>query len=256
MIGRVEGYLIDKIKKRGVIHLTLIDPIKVDEGTAVSMAKTAEKSGSTAVMIGGSIGVEQSSLDRIIKSMKKEVEIPVILFPGSVSGLSRYADAVLFMSLLNSLNPYYIIQAQMTGAPIIKKYNLEPIPLAYIIFEPGEAAGYVGQAKLIPRHKKEIAAAFALAAQYLGMRFVYLESGSGAPSPLPAETIAAVKKTVNIPVIVGGGVRSKEDFAMVAKAGADAIVTGTLTEMEKNVRSKLSKFISEAEKVKKSSLLG
>ena len=123
-------------------------------------------------------------------------------------------------------------------------YGLEPIPMAYLIIEPGETVGWVGDAKPIPRHKPKIAAAYALAGQYLGMRLVYLEAGSGAPSHVPNEMVKIVKSVLDVPLIVGGGIRSYEDAKEVAIAGADIIVTGTaiekagsLEEAEKRLRS-------------------
>ncbi len=248
MIGKVERYLVDRIREKGVIHLTLIDPVKIGAKNAINIASEAEEAGSSGIMLGGSIGVEQTLLDSIIKKIKENCKIPIILFPGSLTGLSRYADAVWFMSLLNSQNPYYIIHAQMTGAPIVKMYGLEPLPMGYIIFEPGEAAGFVGMARLIPRNKWEIAVAYALAAQYLGMRFVYLEAGSGSPTPIPAKVVKAVKQAVDIHVIVGGGIKTEADVASIVRAGADVFVTGTLTESRENVKNVLKNLIIRAER--------
>ncbi len=134
------------------------------------------------------------------------------------------------MSLLNSTDPYFLIGAQVLGAPLVKKYGLEPIPMGYVIVGEGGTAGVVGKAIPIPYNKPELAAAHALAGQYLGMRFVYLEGGSGAKEPVPPEMIRAVKHYTDIPVIVGGGIRTKEQALAVASAGADVIVTGNVVE--------------------------
>ncbi len=246
MKGKIERYLVEEIKEKGIIHFTLIDPVKTTLKESVKIAKNADKAGSTAIMIGGSLGVEQTILDQTIKKIKENCKKPIILFPGGVSGLSKHADAIWFMSLLNSTNPYFIIHAQMSAAPIIKSFKIEPIPLAYIIFEPGEAAGYMGMAHPIPRKKPEIAAAYALAAQYLGIRFLYLEAGSGASQTVPEKAVKLIRKTVNIPIIVGGGIKTEQDFRKLAKAGADAIVTGTLGE-EKINENKLAKYIKIAQ---------
>jgi len=134
------------------------------------------------------------------------------------------------MSLLNSADPYFIIGAQVLGAPLIRRYNLEPIPMGYIIVGEGGTAGVIGKAVPIPYDKPELAAAHALAGQYLGMRFIYLEAGSGAKRPVPQEMIRAVKCCIEVPLIVGGGIRSKDQAQAAVSAGADIIVTGNVTE--------------------------
>jgi phosphoglycerol geranylgeranyltransferase len=136
----------------------------------------------------------------------------------------------MFMSLLNSNNPLFITGFQALAAPMIKRYNLEAIPLGYIIVGEGSTVAYIGQAHEIPLKKPEVAALYALAAQYIGMRFVYLEAGSGAEIPVPPEMIHYVANAVNIPVIVGGGIRTPEDARNAAKAGASVIVTGNIGE--------------------------
>ena len=134
------------------------------------------------------------------------------------------------MSLLNSVDPYFLMGAQILGAPLVKKYHLEPISMGYIIVGDGGTAGIVGKAISVPYNKPELAAAHALAGQYLGMRFIYLEGGSGAVNPVPPEMICAVKHLLEIPLIVGGGIKTKEQAVAAASAGADIIVTGNVTE--------------------------
>jgi phosphoglycerol geranylgeranyltransferase len=181
-------------------------------------------------MVGGSTVVSVSQLDEVVKKVQRSVQIPVILFPNHITGISQYADAILFMSLLNSDNPLFISGIQALGAPLIKRYHLETLPLGYIIIDSGSTAAYIGQARALPRDKPEIAASFALAAQYLGMRFVYLEAGSGAKNPVPYEMIRYVKDIIDIPLIVGGGIKTKQVARNIVKSGADIVVTGTITE--------------------------
>jgi phosphoglycerol geranylgeranyltransferase len=195
-------------------------------------------------MVGGSQRVSQENLDATVESIKKKVELPVILFPGGVTGISKRADAIFFMSLLNSKNPRFITGAQAQGAPLVKDVGIEPIPMGYIVIEPGGAVGKVGEADLIPRSKPEVAVGYALAAQYLGMRLVYLEAGSGADKHVPEEMISAVKETVEIPVIVGGGIRTGDNARAVANAGADIIVTGTIVEQAADVEGKIREITS------------
>jgi phosphoglycerol geranylgeranyltransferase len=242
MVGGVEKYLLEQIRAEGSIHMTLIDPEKVTAPQASRIARKALAGGTSAVMIGGSTFVSGTHLDTIVKVVKRTVEIPAILFPNNVSGISRYADAMWFMSLLNSADPYFIMGAQVLGAPLVRKYRLEPMPLGYIIVGEGCTAGVVGKAVAIPYDKPELAAAHALAGQYLGMRFIYLEAGSGARVPVSPEMIRTVKHYVKVPLIVGGGIRSREQALATASAGADIIVTGNVVE-NTEVKRKVSDII-------------
>jgi phosphoglycerol geranylgeranyltransferase len=242
MVGPIEKYLLEKIKAEGAIHITLIDPEEVTPSQASTIASKAEKSGTSAIMVGGSTFVSSVHLDKFVKAVKKVVELPVILFPNNVTGITRYADAIWFMSLLNSADPYFLMGAQVLGAPLIKRYSLEPIPLGYIIVGDGGTAGIVGKAIPIPYNKPELAAAHALAGQYLGMRFIYLEAGSGAKKPVPTGMISAVKRYIDVPLVVGGGIRTREQALAAASAGANIIVTGNIVE-NSGVRKSISEII-------------
>jgi phosphoglycerol geranylgeranyltransferase len=230
MLGPIEKYLLEKIRAEGSIHLTLIDPEKVTAQDASRIAENSKNSGTAAIMIGGSTFISQAHLDDVVKAIKTRVSIPTILFPNNVTGISCHADAIWFMSLLNSVDPYFLIGAQILGAPLVKKYGLEPLSMGYVIVGDGGTAGIVGKAISVPYSKPELAAAHALAGQYLGMRFIYLEGGSGAKNPVPPEMIHAVKHVIEIPLIVGGGIKTKEQAIAAASAGADIIVTGNVTE--------------------------
>ena len=233
----IEQYLLDKIKKDKCIHLGLIDPEKTGSSEAAWIAKTLEQYGSTAVMIGGSTVASNTLVDDIVKSIKKNVKIPVILFPSNNSGVSKFADALWFMSLLNSNNTMFITGFQALAAPTIKYYGLEAISLAYIIIGEGSTAAYIGQAHSIPYESVEIATSYALAAEYLGMHFVYLEAGSGAKQPVSPKMVSKIKASISIPVVVGGGIRGKIEARSLVKAGADAIVTGTVVEDDKSLKN-------------------
>jgi len=246
----VEKYLLDKIKAEKTIHITLIDPEKITPQQASAIVENSKASGTSAIMIGGSTFVSQNHLDNVTKAIKRTVKIPTILFPNNITGISRHADAIWFMSLLNSTDPYFLIGAQVLGAPLVKRYGLEPIPMGYVIVGEGGTAGIVGKAIPVPYNKPELAAAHALAGQYLGMRFVYLEGGSGAKDPVPPEMIRAVKHYVDIPIIVGGGIRTRERALAAASAGADVIVTGNVTESNDGER-KLSEIIEGIKETKR-----
>jgi len=249
MVGSVEKYLLEKIESEGTIHLTLIDPEKVTSPQASRIASKAKLSGTSAIMIGGSTFFSAAHLNDVVKAVKHTVKIPIILFPSNVTGISRYADAIWFMSLLNSADPYFLMGAQVLGAPLIKKYRLEPIPLGYIIVGDGGTAGVVGKAVPVPYNKPELAAAHALAGQYLGMRFTYLEAGSGARRPVPPEMIRLVKSYVGVPLIVGGGIKSRSQALAAASAGADIIVTGNVIE-NAEVKGKVAEIVEGIKRCK------
>jgi len=241
-IGRVEQQLAQAVQEQGAAHLTLIDPDSQNPAEAASIAEAAAKGGTNAIMVGGSVGAVGVLLHETVERIKKKTDLPIILFPSSVAGLCENADAVFFMSLLNSRSTAYIVENQVLGAPLVMRYGLEPIPMAYIIVEPGGTVGFVGDARLIPRKKPELAVAYALAAKYMGMRLVYLEAGSGASSPVPAAMVAGVKRSLgDVLLLVGGGIRGGDAAKELVKAGADLIVTGTAVERSGDVTS----FVSE-----------
>jgi phosphoglycerol geranylgeranyltransferase len=229
-IGNVEKHLLNKIGKEGVAHLTLFDPEKLTPLEARKLALEVKKAGTAAALVGGSTATSIYELDAIVKAVKS-AGLYVILFPNDVTGLSQNADAVFFMSLMNSINPYYLTGAQALGAPLVKRYNLEPIPLAYLIVgEHSGAAGFVGNANPIPYDKPELAAIYALAAEYLGMRFVYLEAGSGARKTVSPQMVSAVRETSHMHIIAGGGIKTPSQAKALVDAGATLIVTGTIAE--------------------------
>ncbi len=237
------------IKKTGEkkLHFSLLDPDKQKPRVAGSIAKTVEDAGSSAIMVGGSTLVSQKQVDETVKAIKKQSNLPVILFPSAAKYLSEHADAVFFMSLLNSRNLDYVIREHVKGAYFIKQSKIEPISMGYVIVEPGMTVGRIGEVELIKQDDIETAVGYALAAQYLGMNFFYLEAGSGAPTPVPNKMITAVKKNIDIPLIVGGGIRDAKTAKEKTQAGADIIVTGTKLEEEKNLKQALKDIIKAIE---------
>jgi len=225
----VKETLSEKMRK-GTLHMTLLDPAKQDPRAAAEICGIACELGTDAIMVGGSTGVTQENLDRTVQAIKSKVDVPVIYFPSGAHAISPYADAMYFMSMLNSRNTRMVMREQAAGAPIVKKLKLETISMGYIIVAPGMKVGEVGEADVIPRDNPKLAVAYALAAQYLGMDYVYLEAGSGAPQAVPEEMIAAVRSAIDIPLLVGGGIRDGETAARVKGAGASVVVTGTVVE--------------------------
>ncbi|MEM1518279.1 MAG: geranylgeranylglyceryl/heptaprenylglyceryl phosphate synthase [Nitrososphaerota archaeon] len=229
-LGRTERYLLERLESDGCVHLTLFDPENQKLEELARLASMAEGQGTDAFMVGGSTVYSHERFDESIKTIKENTSLPVIIFPNNVNAISKHADAIFFMSLLNSLEWWFILGAQIHGSLLVKEYGLEAIPMGYIVFGSDTSVAVMGRVFPLPASKPLIAASYALAAQYLGMRLVYLEAGSGAASPVPPEGVSIVKSLINVPLIVGGGIRTPEQARTIVEAGADMIVTGTLAE--------------------------
>lgn len=235
--GKIEHYISDGIEEKGALLFAVIDPMDYpDLKDAVNTAKNANEAGADIILIGGSTGVQGELLDKVAKQIKENVNVPTVLFPGNIGTVTKYADAVYFMSLLNSRNPYWISGAQMLAAPNVKRLGIEPLPTGYIVVEPGGTVGHVGEANRIPRNRPKIAAAMALAAQYMGFRIIITDAGSNPKQGhIPLEMVAAVAKTINVPYIVAGGIRTPDQAKAVVAAGGDAIQVGTAFEQKGSV---------------------
>jgi phosphoglycerol geranylgeranyltransferase len=220
----------------GKLHMTLIDPEKQPTEVAGEVAGRLEGMGTDAIMVGGSTGVTRESLDSTVKCIKSAVEIPVILFPADARAVSQYADAIYFMSMLNSRSTRMLIGEQVRASKTIKDMGLETISMGYVVVEPGMKVGEVGLADPLPRDDPELAARYGLAAELLGMDLFYLEAGSGAPSPVPTRIVKAVKEEISIPLVVGGGIRDSKSARELMRAGADILVTGTAVEQIPDIR--------------------
>lgn len=234
--NKVESFLKSELKKKNALLFVLIDSEVSKLKSSRKLAQDVEKIGASAILVGGSSATDQIEMAQVVKGIKKGIKIPIILFPGNVTGVVPDADAILFSSLMNSENPYFITQAQALGAPSVLKFGLEPLPTAYLVIGDGTSAWFVGSARGIPFEKPKIAAAYALAAQFLGMRFVYLEAGSGAKSSVTPEMVKTVRKAFNGFLIVGGGIRDIKTATNLVKAGADALVIGTFLEKGGSVK--------------------
>jgi len=228
--SKVETFLKSELKKKNALLFVLIDSEVSNLEASSKLAKDVEKIGASAILVGGSTSNDQMEMAQVVKGIKKGIKIPIILFPGNVTGVVPDADAILFSSLMNSENPYFITQAQALAAPSVLKFGLEPLPTAYLVIGDGTTAWFVGAARGIPFEKPKIAAAYALAAQFFGMRFVYLEAGSGAKSSVTPEMIQTVRRAFNGFLIVGGGIKDVKTAQSLVKAGADALVIGTFLE--------------------------
>jgi phosphoglycerol geranylgeranyltransferase len=230
-MGRVFDGLRDRLRS-GPLHFTLIDPDKSPGAKAAEIAEGAVRLGSDAILLGGSTGISRAKMGEAVRAVKAAVPVPAIIFPEGPSSLSEAADAVLFMSLLNSRRLDLVIRVHARAAPVIRTMGIEPIALGYLVIAPGMRVGEVGEVDVVPRDAPDVAVGYALAAEMLGMQMVYLEAGSGAPSPVPAEIVRSVRSALSIPLIVGGGIRTGADARILLDAGAQILVTGTVTEEE------------------------
>ncbi|MCE2400134.1 geranylgeranylglyceryl/heptaprenylglyceryl phosphate synthase [Candidatus Poribacteria bacterium] len=237
-------YLHKVLEKQNAGYIVLIDPEGCEVEKCAKLACEVERAGADAILLGGSLLT--TDLHPIAATLKSETAIPIILFPGDSMHLTPHADAILYMSLISGRNPNYLIGEQVKAAPWIQRYGLQPIPTGYMLIEGGNrtAVEFMSGTVPIPRDKPDIAGPHALAAQYLGMRLVYLEAGSGAEFPVPNIMISSVKAQIEIPLIVGGGIRTPEIAAEKVNAGADFIVTGNI--LEKSGSFELMKQFADA----------
>jgi phosphoglycerol geranylgeranyltransferase len=230
-------------KKAG--YFVLIDPDKTPSEKLPAIIETGIEAEIDAFLLGGSL-LLTPDFDSFIKKFKEySADKPVILFPGSLSQISPHADAILFLSLLSGRSAQHIIGTQVLAAPIIHRLNLETISTAYLLIESGKstAAQFMSGTIPLPRHKPEIAVAHALAAKYMGFQTLYLEGGSGADHSVPEDMIYAVSQSVDLPLIVGGGIRTPESAVKKVEAGANFIVTGNILENNKD-KGLLKSFVA------------
>lgn len=223
--------LLDLKKRRGCGFLVLIDPDRKPPRALAGYAQECEAGGVDAFLFGSSIMVA-NHFEKALAAVKKTVTKPVIIFPGSSSMISAKADAILFLSLISGRNPNLLIDEHVRAAPVIKRLGIEAIPTAYMLIESGvlTSVSYMSNTLPIPRNKPDIACAHALAGQYLGMKLVYLEAGSGAEKPVPVELVREVSRYVDLPVMVGGGITDAKYAGEVARAGASFVIIGNALE--------------------------
>ncbi len=221
--------LLNIASKRGG-YFILLDPEKLPTDLPSFLSKVNDAN-IDAFLIGGST-LKQFDIDLIIRNIKKETTIPVIIFPAGVHQVSQYADAILYLSFLQSHDPYYIIGAQAEAASYIRKIQLETISTAYILIESGNisSAERVTKVKPLPRNDNVQIINYAIASEILGFQFLYLEAGSGANESIPDKIITEVRKEISIPIIVGGGIKTPQDARKKIEAGANFVVTGNIYE--------------------------
>lgn len=233
----IYNHLLKTIETKGAAYLILLDPDKLYSDKFESFIKKCDDAGVDGFLIGGSLMLN-GDFDGFIKRVKQTTKLPAIIFPGAINQVTPFADAILFLSVVSGRNPEHLIGKHVLAAPLVKRANLEPISTAYILVESGTAttAQYMSGSSPIPRNKPEIAAATALASEYIGMKLIYLEAGSGAQQTIPNEMVKAVSSICSVPVIVGGGIKSSKIAREKVDNGAKIIVTGNFFENESNWR--------------------
>jgi len=218
----------------------LLDPDKIE---LVDVPKTIRKindSKAHFILIGGSL-LFKNVLDEFIKIAKQNTQLPIIIFPGSAMQISNNADGILFLQLLSGRNPEYLISNHVIAAPLLKQTDLEVISTGYLLIESGRetTASYISNTKPIPAHKPEIAMATAMAGEYIGNKIIYMDGGSGALNPVPLNMIKKVSKNVDLPIIIGGGLKTKAEIEAVFNAGATMVVVGTAFENDSDLLHKI-----------------
>jgi putative glycerol-1-phosphate prenyltransferase len=222
----------------------LIDPDKVDTAAIEQLVGLATDAKVDYFFVGGSL-VISNHLDECIRQIKTSCNIPVVLFPGSPSQVSRYADALLYLSLISGRNPELLIGQHVVSAPFVKKSGLEIIPTGYMVIDGGAptTVSYISNAAPIPADKNDIAMCTAMAGEMLGMSLIYMDAGSGAKRPVTEHMIEKVSRNIEVPLIIGGGITSPEKAYLNCKAGADIIVVGNAIEKDISLIKEMSDAI-------------
>lgn len=219
----------------------LIDPDKVDEQKITELLHLTNEAKVDYLLVGGSL-VISNHLDEVVKQIKKQCSIPVILFPGTPSQVTRFADAVLYLSLISGRNPELLIGQHVISAPFVKQSGLEIISTGYMVIDGGAptTVSYISNASPIPSNKNEIAMCTAMAGEMLGMKLIYMDAGSGAERSITEAMIAGVAGVIDIPLVVGGGITDPEKAYLNCKAGADVIVVGNAIEKDLSLIKEIS----------------
>lgn len=225
--------LLAKKKKGQKSFAVLIDPDNVNAAKIDELTHLTVSAGVDYLFVGGSL-VISNHLDEVVQHIRRNCSIPVVLFPGTPSQVSRYADGLLYLSLISGRNPELLIGQHVISAPAVRKSGLEIISTGYMVIDGGAptTVSYISNATPIPADKNEIALCTAMAGEMLGMKLIYMDAGSGARYPIREEMIAAVAAHVEIPLVIGGGIRNPEKAYRNCKAGADIIVVGNAIEKE------------------------
>jgi putative glycerol-1-phosphate prenyltransferase len=222
----------------------LVDPDKVNADQIAELCALANDAAVDYLFVGGSL-VVTNHLDEVVQNIKKETDIPVILFPGSPNQITPFADALLYLSLISGRNPELLIGQHVISAPMVKQSGLEIMSTGYMVIDGGAptTVSYISNAAPIPHDKKEIAVCTAMAGEMLGMKLIYMDAGSGARRPVSEGMIASVATHISIPLIVGGGITDPEKAYLNCRAGADIIVVGNAIEKDISLLKEMSSAV-------------
>jgi putative glycerol-1-phosphate prenyltransferase len=244
MQNRIYESLVLRKSKGQKSFAVLVDPDKVDAAAIDDLITLATAAKVDYFLVGGSL-VISNHLDEVVKRFKDKTDIPIILFPGSPSQLSNYADALLYLSLISGRNPELLIGQHVISAPFVKQSGLEIMSTGYMVIDGGAptTVSYISNASPIPADKNEIAMCTAMAGEMLGMKLIYMDAGSGAKRPINETMIHLVARSINVPLVVGGGISNPEKAYLNCKAGADVIVVGNAIEKDTSLIKEMAAAI-------------
>ena len=244
MLNNIYQSLIDRKSHSKKSFAVLIDPDKVNDNSVEELIQLSQDAEVDYFLVGGSL-VISSYLDECVQLIKRSCKIPVILFPGSPSQISKYADALLYLSLISGRNPELLIGQHVVSAPFVKKSGLEIMPTGYMVIDGGAptTVSYISNASPLPSDKNEIAMCTAMAGEMLGMKLIYMDAGSGAKKAISESMIQKVSSCIDVPLIIGGGITSAEKAYLNCKAGADVIVVGNAIEKDASLIKEIAAAI-------------
>jgi phosphoglycerol geranylgeranyltransferase len=237
----------ERLKQKRKSIAVLIDPDKVTGSSdLIHLINLASENCIDFFFVGGSL-ITTSNLSDVVRNIKENVSIPVILFPGNAMQIEPSADGILFLSLISGRNPEFLIGQQVIAAPVIKHTKLEVIPTGYMLVNSGKltSVAYISNTTPIPEDKYSLAACTAMAGEMLGLRTIYMDAGSGADREISPKMISAVRKVINVPLIIGGGINSPDKAVNALNAGADMIVIGNAFEKDPDLLIEISEKVYE-----------
>ena len=240
----IYNHILNSKKEGKKAFALLIDPDKQDDAQLISIIEKAKNANTDYFFVGGSL-LTNDSLDSCLATLKKYSTIPVVLFPGNAMQINDKADGILFLSLISGRNAEMLIGKQVITAPILKQSSLEVLPTGYMLIDSGKptTVSYMSNTTPIPADKNAVAACTAMAGEMLGLKLIFMDGGSGAQNPISEKMIASVSKSVDCPIIIGGGISNGEKAIANCKAGADIIVVGNAIEKDENLIMEIANAI-------------
>ena len=244
LLMNIYNNIIENKKANKKSFALLIDPDKQDEKQLISIIEKAKNAKTDYFFVGGSL-LTHDSLDTCLNTLKEYSNIPVVLFPGNAMQVNEKADAILFLSLISGRNAEMLIGKQVITAPMLKQSSLEVLPTGYMLIDSGKptTVSYMSNTTPIPADKDAVAACTAMAGEMLGLQLIFMDGGSGAKKPISEQMITAVSKSVDAPLIIGGGISNGEKAIANCKAGADIVVVGNAIEKDKNLIAEIANAV-------------